>query len=119
MARAVVNKHEKIMNQHTVSAFDADLKALNDLVLDMGRAVLQQHQDASTLPASRDTDLAHRIIGGDRAVDDLQQAIEEKAIQIIARRQPMAVDLRTVIATLKKPAISSGSAISSRTTPSA
>ena len=89
------------MSQHTVSAFDADLKALNDLVLDMGRAVLSQHQEASTLPTSRDAEHARRIIDGDRPIDDLQQAIEEKAIQIIARRQPMAVDLRTVIATLK------------------
>ena len=89
------------MSQHTVSAFDADLKALNDLVLGMGRAVLNQHQEASTLPVSRDAKVARRIIDGDRAIDDMQQAIEERAIQIIARRQPMAVDLRTVIATLK------------------
>lgn len=89
------------MSQHIVTAFDADLKALDDMVLTMGRAVIRQHQSGSELLASRDQLLAGRIIDSDRSIDDLQLAIEEKAIQTIARRQPMAVDLRTVIATLK------------------
>ena len=59
------------MSQHTVSAFDADLKELNDLVLDMGRAVLNQHQEASTLPSSRDAELAlQRIVEADRPIDE-------------------------------------------------
>ena len=89
------------MSQHTVSTFDADLKALDDMILNMGRAVLQQHQDASTLPAKLDAVLAQRIIDTDRSIDDMQMAIEEKAIQTIAKRQPMAIDLRSVVATLK------------------
>ena len=89
------------MSQHTVTAFDADLKALDDLVLTMIKAVLHQHQEASSLPVSRDTGMARRIIESDRSIDAMQMAVEEKAIQIIAQRQPMAVDLRTVIATLK------------------
>ena len=89
------------MTQHTVTAFDADLKALNDLVLKMGNSVLHQHQEGSSLATGFDAGLAQRIIEGDRAIDDLQHEIEEKAIQVIARRQPMAVDLRTVIANLK------------------
>jgi len=89
------------MTQHTVASFDADLKALDDMVLRMGRTVLQQHQDASTLPANRDEALAQRIIATDRAVDDMQLAIEELAIQTIAKRQPMAIDLRAIVAVLK------------------
>lgn len=86
------------MSQHIVVAFDADLKALDDMVLTMGRAVIRQHQEASELTGARDPALAGRIIDADRGIDDMQQAIEERAIQTIAKRQPLAIDLRTVIA---------------------
>lgn len=89
------------MTQHTVTSFDDDLKSLDDMVLTMARGVIRQHDDSSDLMSDRNTALAGRIIDGDRAIDDLQAAIEEKAIQVIAKRQPLAVDLRTVIATLK------------------
>ncbi len=89
------------MSQHTVSAFDADLKDLDEMLVGMANAVLQQHKEASAQASVRDTRLAQRIIDNDRSIDEMQTAIEEKAIQIVARRQPMAVDLRTVIATLK------------------
>jgi phosphate transport system protein len=89
------------MTEHTVASYDADLKALHDMVMTMARSVIRQHADCSDLMGARDAKLAGRIIDGDRAVDDLQVAIEEKAIQIVAKRQPLAVDLRTVIATLK------------------
>jgi phosphate transport system protein len=49
----------------------------------------------------RDTDLAKRVIASDPSIDALQQEIEEKAILTIARRQPMAVDLRDVVAALR------------------
>jgi phosphate transport system protein len=89
------------MTQHTVVSFDAELGAINDMVLTMGRTIIRQHDDATQLSQSRDALLAGRIVEGDRTIDDLQHAIEDRAIQIIAKRQPVAVDLRTVIATLK------------------
>ena len=92
---------EKIVSTHIVASYDADLKALDEMVLTMGRAVIRQHQEASELSATRDSVLAGRIIDADRGIDDMQHAIEERAIQTIAKRQPMAIDLRAVIATLK------------------
>ncbi len=89
------------MTQHTVTSFDDDLKSLDSMVMTMARSVIRQHGDCSDLMEDRNTAVAGRIIDGDRAIDDLQAAIEEKAIQVIAKRQPLAVDLRTVIATLK------------------
>lgn len=89
------------MSQHIVASYDVDLKSLNDMVLTMARAVIRQHGSALELISDRDTALAQRIIEADRPIDEMQHAIEEKAIQIIARRQPMAVDLRSVISTLK------------------
>jgi len=89
------------MTQHTVSAFDADLESIDGLVLKMGKAVLDQQALASTLATDFDNALAQRIIDADRGIDQMQHEIEEKAVQIIARRQPMAVDLRVVIANLR------------------
>lgn len=89
------------MTQHTVSSFDEELKSLDDMVMTMARSVIRQHSDCADLTTDRDAVIAGRIIDGDRAIDDLQAAIEEKAVQIIAKRQPLAIDLRTVIATLK------------------
>ncbi len=51
--------------------------------------------------ASRDSDLAQRAIAVDPDVDTLQHEIEEKAILTIARRQPMAIDLREIIGALR------------------
>jgi phosphate transport system protein len=92
---------EKTMSTHIVASYDEDLKALDDMVLTMGRAVIRQHREASELTSKHNSALAGRIVDADRGIDDMQHAIEERAIQTIAKRQPMAIDLRTVIATLK------------------
>jgi phosphate transport system protein len=89
------------MSNHTVSAYDAELKELNDLVVRMGDAVAGQLRAVVGVQRSSDSAGAQRIIGGDAAIDGLQVQIEEKVVQVIARRQPMAIDLRTLIATLK------------------
>jgi phosphate transport system protein len=49
----------------------------------------------------RDTDLAERVIGADPMIDALQHEIEEKAVLTIARRQPMAVDLREIVGAMR------------------
>jgi phosphate transport system protein len=57
--------------------------------------------DAIQALTRRDADLAKRVVQTDPAIDALQQDIEEKAILTIARRQPMAVDLREIVAALR------------------
>ena len=89
------------MSNHTVSSYDADLKELNDLVVRMGDAVAGQLRAVVGVQRSSDSAGAQRIIGADAAVDELQAVIEERVVQVIAKRQPMAIDLRTLIATLK------------------
>ena len=49
----------------------------------------------------RDADLAEQVITTDPTIDALQHEIEEKAILTIARRQPMAVDLRDIVGALR------------------
>jgi phosphate transport system protein len=89
------------MIDHTTKAFDVDLRELTRMVADMGHLVEQQIADALDALTNRDTELGQRAIATDPKVDALQHQIEEKAILTIARRQPMAIDLREVIGALR------------------
>ena len=94
-------KGDGAMSDHTIKAFDADLQELVRSVADMGGRVEQQVAAAADALATHNSVLAHRIIAADTDIDVLQRQIEEKAILTIARRQPMAVDLREIVATLR------------------
>jgi phosphate transport system protein len=89
------------MSAHTLKAFDADLEELARMVAEMGGLAEKEIADSVTALARRDLDLAQRVIALDPSVDALQRTIEEKAILTIARRQPMAVDLREIVASLR------------------
>jgi phosphate transport system protein len=89
------------MAEHTIKAFDADLHELQRMVAEMGGLAEKQIADAVDALANRDSTLAQQIIAGDAAIDALQREIEEKGVLIIARRQPMAVDLREIVAALR------------------
>ena len=86
---------------HIVASYDAELQKLNALVVEMGAAVGRQLEDASEAFWNRDPALAKTVIAADKSVDTLQIRIEERVIAIIAKRQPLAIDLRETIATLK------------------
>lgn len=87
--------------QHTVSAFDTELKSLNQQIAQMGGLVEKMLEESSNALRSRDIVLAQSIIERDAKIDALQREIEENAIMIIARRQPMAVDLREIIGAIR------------------
>lgn len=89
------------MIDHTMRAFDVDLQQLASKIGGMSRLADQQIGGAIEALAKRDTALAGRVIAGDDLIDVLQQEIEEKAIATIARRQPMAVDLREIVGALR------------------
>jgi phosphate transport system protein len=86
---------------HTTKAFDADLQDITRKVAEMGGLAERQIADATRALVERDTDLAEHVIGTDPAIDAMQHEIEEKAILTIARRQPMAVDLREIIGAMR------------------
>jgi phosphate transport system protein len=86
---------------HTTKAFDADLQELNRRVAEMGGLAEKAVSDSITALLRLDTELATRVVALDSGVDALQREIEEKAILTIARRQPMAVDLREIVAALR------------------
>jgi phosphate transport system protein len=87
--------------EHTMKAFDADLQELGRMVAEMGGLAEQQIGDAIDALGKRDAVLAQRIIALDSRINALQRELEEKAILTIARRQPMAVDLREIVAALR------------------
>jgi len=89
------------MSTHTMKAFDADLEELSRMVAEMGGLAEKEIADSVMALARRDVDLAQKVIALDPTVDNLQRAIEEKVILTIARRQPMAVDLRDIVGSLR------------------
>jgi phosphate transport system protein len=89
------------MPEHIAKAFDADLEELTRMVAEMGGLAEKSVADAVDALDKRDTRLAARVIERDTTIDELQREIEERAILTIARRQPMAVDLREVVAALR------------------
>ena len=90
-----------VMSDHTIKAFDADLQELIRMVAEMGGLAEKQIGDAIDALNRHDTVLSQSIIADDNKIDLLQREIEEKAILTIARRQPMAVDLREIVAALR------------------
>ena len=89
------------MVDHTLKAFDADLQELTGKVAEMGGLAEREIADSIEALTKRDIALAKRVVASDPTIDNLQREIEEKAILTIARRQPMAVDLREIVGALR------------------
>jgi len=90
-----------MITEHTMKAFDADLQDLGRMVAEMGGLAEQQISDAIDALDRRDSRLAQQVIANDAQIDVLQREVEEKVILTIARRQPMAVDLREIVGALR------------------
>ncbi|GHE64295.1 phosphate transport system regulatory protein PhoU [Camelimonas fluminis] len=89
------------MAEHIVSAYDAELAALRNRVVEMGGIAEKMLDDATRALVRRDAELAQSVINADVRLDNLQREIEENAILTIAKRQPMAVDLREIISAIR------------------
>jgi phosphate transport system protein len=89
------------MTEHIVKQFDEDLKSLSEMIAEMGGLAEKLVAESISALLRRDINAAQRIIATDRTIDRLQHQIEEKAVLTIAKRQPMAVDLRAIVASLR------------------
>ncbi len=89
------------MSDHTVRAYDKELEVLGRKIAEMGGIAEKMLSDAMDALANFDLDLAERTVASDPRLDILQRDIEEQAILTIARRQPMAVDLREIVAAIR------------------
>ena len=89
------------MASHIVTAFENELRDINRKVAEMGGLAEKSVVDSIDALIKRDTILAQRVIAGDTRLDQLQREIENDAITLIARRQPLAVDLREVVSAIR------------------
>jgi phosphate transport system protein len=89
------------VTQHTVKSFEEELRVLESKIAQMGG--LAEHLLGQAIAAlqRRDPELAEATMLIDVEIDRLEHAVDEMVVSIIARRQPMAIDLREIIAALR------------------
>ena len=88
-------------SEHLSKQYDMDLEGLRSRVLAMGGLVESQIRAALDAFTTGDGELADRVIAGDRVVNGYEVSIDQDCAQVIARRQPTAGDLRTIMAISK------------------
>ena len=88
-------------SEHTAKAFDSDLQELTRLVAEMGGLAERMIVESVDALIRRDVALGKRVVAADIEIDNLQRVIEERAVLTIARRQPMAVDLREIVGAMR------------------
>ena len=87
--------------EHTVKSFDEQLRRLNEIILRMGGLAEAALSAAMQAVTKRDVDLAAEIVRDDAKIDELNREVDELAVRLLALRQPMANDLREIVAALR------------------
>ncbi len=88
-------------NEHIVRSYDEELRRLRDMVARMGGLAERQVAESTRALVRRDTDLATEVISRDAQIDALEREVEAYCVRLLALRQPMAADLRVIIAAMK------------------
>lgn len=88
-------------SKHTLTQFDDELNEVREQVLRMGRLVESQIRLSLEALVNNDIGLMDQVIEDDHRVNDMEVSIDEKCVQIIARRQPAANDLRMIMTIIK------------------
>jgi phosphate transport system protein len=86
---------------HIVTSFESELRSLDTRIAEMGGLAERLVDQSFEALDKRDTTLAERAIASDRLIDKHERTIEDQSIEMIARRQPMALDLRQITAAMK------------------
>ena len=89
------------MVNHTVKSYDRELDTIERRIAEMGGIAEKMVIEAMDALANADTVLAHKVVATDLRLDALQREIEDLAVTTIARRQPVAVDLRELIGAIR------------------
>jgi len=92
---------QDITKGHTVQKYDRELGNARGMVLEMGERVLGQTHDAVGALVTADLNLARKVVENERKIDYLELDVDEAIFNLIAKRQPAAVDLRFVLALSK------------------
>jgi phosphate transport system protein len=88
-------------SQHIVRAYDEELAFLGNRIAAMGGSAERMVEEAVAALVNSDAALAAKVVADDIVLDELQREVDDRAIVIIARRQPMAEDLREIIGTIR------------------
>ena len=88
-------------SEHIVKSYDEELERLKQIIVEMGGMAESQLADAIDAVTKRDSELAAQVIQADDKVDQLERDLDNLAVRLLALRQPMARDLREVVAALK------------------
>jgi len=83
------------------TVFHEEIDAIGDLLVAMAEQVRQAVADATVALLDRNGELAQSVVSGDREIDELRWSLESRVIDLIARQQPVASDLRLLVAALR------------------
>lgn len=89
------------MNRHISEQYDTELETVRRHLMEMGGLVEKQVRDASLAFVTHDDELAQTVRDGDREVNQMELTIDSQCINILARRQPAATDLRLLVTIMK------------------
>lgn len=89
------------MQDHIVKSFDIELTQLNEAIMDMAKKC--EHQLEKALQAFKmcDIELANKVVANDQEINEARRGIEDQVASTLARRQPLAVDLRKLLSTMR------------------
>jgi phosphate transport system protein len=91
----------RIVAEHIIKRYDEELEQLRKMVVEMGGLAERQLAAAVEAVVKRDSALAARVVEDDDRVDQLERELDNLAVRLLALRQPMARDLREIVAALK------------------
>ncbi len=86
---------------HIVKSFENEIDTLNETIATMATACCDQMAAMKKALLNGDPHIADKVVTGDWYINDLQLKIEQSAVQILARRQPLAQDLRHILTAMK------------------
>ena len=86
---------------HTVRSYEEELKNLNNNIVKMGALCEEALRKSINALITNNTDEADKIIKNDEEIDKFENLIEQQVVNLIALRQPLAIDLRETVTALK------------------
>jgi phosphate transport system protein len=89
------------MAEHTLKRFDEELERLSSTISEMGGLAESQLAQSLVALRERDSESAEKVIAEDARVDALDLEVQEQTVKLLALRQPMAVDLRVILSSIK------------------
>lgn len=89
------------MTEHIVKSYEEQLQSLTNTIVKMGGLAESQFSGSINALLKRDEDLADKIAGKDLKMNEFDIMIENQVIDLIALRQPMGIDLRETVSSMR------------------